>query len=208
MASPPSGEAAHRSDVGFAPRDLTDARALGEWQSRYEPSAWKWIGLEAVYLTVLLVTAVVAMITVWLGKPASWWALSPEQNITFSRYTYAWLGGTLGGAFFAIKWLYHTVAKQLWNLDRCLWRYFTPHVSGGLAFATTAIFNSILASDRGSFMSGPKTVAIGFLVGFFSDNALAKLAEVAETLLGPSRRAGSPKRPQGDNDPVRESPHA
>ena len=37
-------------------------------------------------------------------------------------------------------------------------------------------------------MSGTKAVAIGFLVGFFSDNALAKLAEVAETLLGPTRR--------------------
>jgi hypothetical protein len=189
-----------KSDVGFAPRDLTDARALGEWQSRYEGRAWKFIAVEAVYLTVLLAAVVVALINVWLGGPASWWSLSPDQNVTFTRYSYAWLGGTLGGVFFALKWLYHSVAKQLWNLDRCLWRYFTPHISGGLAFAITAIFNSILASDRGSFMSGTKTLAIGFLVGLFSDNALAKLAEVAETLLGPTRRFSSPKRHHNGSD--------
>ena len=189
------------SDPGFAPKDLTDARLPGQWRSRYEASAWKWILAEGVNLVLFLVVVVCSLVIIWLRHPAAWWQLSPQQSETFTVYAYAWLGGTLGGLLFAMKWLYHSVAKRLWHLDRALWRYLTPIISGGLAFATVAIFNSLLGSDQGPMMSGPKTIAIGFLVGFFSDNAVAKLAEVAETVLGPTRRSASSRQGQrSDSD--------
>ena len=114
--------------------------------------------------------------------------LSDQASQTFTRNALAWLGGSLGGTLFAMKWMYHTVAKQLWNLDRQLWRYFTPHISGGLAFVTIALMDSSEAFNPNIFASNERTVALGFLVGFFSDNALAKLAEIADTLFGPTRR--------------------
>src|SRR5262245_42135011 len=171
MDTPPTtGDHSAPPEIGFAPKDLTDGRAPGEWRSRYESAAWKWIFVEGVYLAALLVAVVSTMIVVWLRRPASWLQLSPAQSLVFTRYVYAWLGGTLGGVLFAMKWLYHSVAKWSWNLDRAPWRYLTPHISGGLAFATVAILNSIIANEASSSMSGTKAVAIGFLVGFFSDN--------------------------------------
>jgi len=149
------------------------------------------------------------LVVVWLRKPAAWWQLSPGQSETFTRYAFAWLGGTLGGLLFAMKWLYHGVAKQIWNLDRSLWRYLTPHISGGLAFAVAVTFASIIASEQGALISGTKAVAMGFLVGFFSDNAVAKLSEVAETLLGPTRRTPTlPERATNDRKDDKDEPPA
>jgi hypothetical protein len=180
------GDVLTEPDPGFAPKDLSDRRTLGDWRSRYESAAWKHILAEATYLMLLLIAAAILLVVVWLKRAPATWHLSRLQADLFVRYAYAWLAGTLGGVLFGMKWLYHSVAKQIWHVDRALWRYLTPHISGGLAFATVVILNSITATGQGATSSGGKTVAIGFLVGFFSDNAVAKLAEVARTLLGPS----------------------
>src|SRR6266498_6151749 len=155
MESPAgSGEPAAPLEVGFAPRDLTDGRPPGDWRSRYDSAAWKWIVVEGVYLAVVLAAVVVSIVVVWLRLPATWWQLPPMQSATFTRYAYAWLGGTLGGVLFAMKWLYHSVGKEMWHIDRSPWRYLTPHISGGLAFATIAILNSIMATESSPAMSG------------------------------------------------------
>jgi hypothetical protein len=198
-----TGEPAAPSEAGFAPKDLTDGKGAGEWDSRYGAAPWRAIIIEGAYLSLLLLVVVAGMVVVWLRQPGAWWHLSPMQSATFTRYAYAWLAGTLGGVLFAMKWLYHSVAKGTWHIDRAPWRYLTPHISGGLAFSTVAILNSLLATDAGAAMSGTKVVAIGFLVGFFSDNALAKLAEVAETLLGPTRRFDASKDKNSDEKPSR-----
>jgi hypothetical protein len=105
------------------------------------------------------------------------------------KYALSWGAGTLGGTLFAIKWLYHTVARQLWHMDRRLWRLFTPHISGGLAFGVTALIASgvIRIFDKNATNSYALLVGFGFLVGYFSDSAIAKLSEVADTLFGTSR---------------------
>lgn len=66
---------------------------------------------------------------------------------------------------------------------------FTPHISGGLAFAVTALIASgvFRIFDLKAMDSHPGVVGLGFLVGYFSDSAIAKLYEVAETLFGTSR---------------------
>jgi hypothetical protein len=180
-------------ESGFAPEDLTDGRRPGEWQSRYEPEAWKFIRREAAYLVVFMVMALVMILLVWLRRPQSLLHLSAADTRVFSRYAFAGLSGALGGVLFAMKWLYHTVAKQEWHLDRRPWRYLTPLISGGLAFFTVAIVQSVSAFDPAVVSTNARTTAFGFLIGFFSDNALAKLAEIAETLLGRTRHATSRK---------------
>src|SRR5437867_713614 len=149
-----SGDPAAPSEAGFAPKDLTDGKAPGEWHSRYGAAPWKLIIIEGVYLAVVLLAVVTALVVVWLRYPAAWWQLSPMQSATFTRYAYAWLAGTLGGVLFAMKWLYHSVAKGKWHIDRAPWRYLTPHISGGLAFSTVVILNSLLATEASSAMSG------------------------------------------------------
>lgn len=190
-------------ESGFAPKDLTDNRAPGDWRSRYEAAAWRYIWLEAAYLALLLLLVVAAICLVWLNRPQRRLGLSVTAGLTFSRYGLAWLSGTLGGVLFAMKWLYHTVAKQMWNLDRRLWRFLIPHISGGLAFATVAVIQSLGVFDPELVSTAAKTTGLGFLVGFFSDNALAKLADIAENLLGPSRRLMKPD--SKGTKPVRDS---
>lgn len=138
------------------------------------------------------------MLLLWLRFPYILWHLSDQEHRTLMRYGFAWLGGTLGGVLFAMKWLYHSVAKQMWHLDRRIWRFLTPHISGGLALVTLAIVTSLPIFKADLSSSAGQTLALGFLVGFFSDNALAKLAEVAETLFGRTRRtADHPGKPIG-----------
>jgi hypothetical protein len=125
-------------ETAFAPGDLTDGRKPGEWRSRYDNEAWSHIRKEAVYLCCLLVLVVALMLLVWLGFFQHVLHLSSAAGLTLSRYSFAWLGGMLGGVLFAMKWQYHSVAKLMWHLDRSVWR-LTPHISGGLAFASFAI---------------------------------------------------------------------
>jgi hypothetical protein len=175
-------------DPGFAPEDYTDGRKLGDWRSRYDKDAWSSIRWEAAYLTILLLVVSAAMFLIWLGYPQRRLGLSESKSFVFARYGLAGLSGMFGGVLFGMKWLYHSVAKQLWNLDRRWWRYFTPVISGGLAFATILVVESFGVFDPNLVSTDARTTAFGFLVGLFSDNALAKLAEVAQTLFGPTHR--------------------
>ncbi len=184
-------------DPGFAPGDYTDGRKPGDWRSRYDDEARNCIRWEAAYLTLVFAAAVVAIFLVWWGYPQRRMGLTDERNITFTRHCLSALSGVFGGVLFAMKWLYHSVAKQIWNLDRRWWRYFTPVISGGLAFAMILVIRSFGGFDPNLVSSNGRTIAVGFLIGLFSDNALAKLAEVAQTLFGPTHRQG--EKSSGDH---------
>ena len=121
----------------FGQEDPTDNRKLGDWESKYsDPKAKKEIRGEATYLGVLLVVTPLMMLILWLESPKHWLNLSDQKYNAILKYGLAWAAGTFGGTLFDLKWLYHSVARQLWHQDRRLWRVFTPHISGGLAFAS------------------------------------------------------------------------
>ncbi len=175
----------------FAPVDRSDGgRELGDWKSRYTDPGAKWgIRLEAAYLAVLLFFVPALIAILWLGYPKEWLGLSDQKYRGILKYGIAWLSGMMGGTLFDVKWLYHSVARQIWHLDRRLWRLFTPHISGGLAFAFIALISSgmLRIFDRKAVESLSLIVGVGFLVGYFSDSAVAKLTEIADTLFGASR---------------------
>lgn len=170
--------------------DFTDGRKLLEWGSKYtDPKAKKAIWLEFAYLAILLYSIPIGILILWLDYPKNWLNLCDQKYEPIIKYSIAWLGGTLGGTLFDLKWLYHSVARQIWHLDRRLWRYSVPHISGGLAFIMIALISSPILRifDQQSVESLSSVVGIAFLVGYFSDNALAKLKEISSNLFGTIR---------------------
>lgn len=177
----------HRKDPGFAPSDSTDGRIEGEWETKYsDPKAKRAIRFEAWYLCILLVVTFIIMVLMLCEMPQNWLGLSNESLRNFNMCIGSLVAGIFGGTIFAIKWLYHTVAHNLWHSDRRLWRLFTPLLSGSLAFITIIIISSGLFGvfDPTAVDSLVFIIAVGFLAGYFSDNAAAKLAEIATSIFG------------------------
>lgn len=195
-AEPDEGQLPSRE---FAPADTSDGRELGEWKTRYPAEVHPAITAEAIYLSI---HGFSFLVLAGIG-----WGIANRDITLVPVYVgfalVAFAGGGLGGTVFGLKWLYHSVAKALWNLDRRFWRLFTPWISAVLAIAVT----SLVAGDVVSFLDPaasrlPSSVfGLSFLVGYFSDITIGKLAEVAQALFGkrledtkPSRQIGG----QGD----------
>lgn len=174
----------------FGQADPTDGRDRYEWKSRYnDPIAQRGIRWEAIYLGILLFGFPAVMAVFWLRYPEHLLHLDDQRYAPITKYVFAWASGSLGGVLFDVKWLYHSVARGFWHQDRRLWRVFTPHISGGLSFFVLALVASggLRIFDRAATDSLALVIGLGFLVGYFSDSAIAKLTEVAETLFGTIR---------------------
>jgi hypothetical protein len=182
------------SDPGFAPADITDDRAAGDWKSRYDdPVAKWWIRAEACYLFVHMVIVIATIFGLAVADSYPGGSAPPASlpnTLSWQQLLHSWLGGVLGGTLFAMKWLYHAVAKNLWHVDRRLWRLFTPHLSGALALAFAILLSSGIVDivNQEGMASKWACFAICFLVGYFSDNATAKMSEVAKTVFGATQR--------------------
>ncbi|HKF83610.1 MAG TPA: hypothetical protein VKB23_11685 [Solirubrobacterales bacterium] len=174
-------------EVDFAPTDLTDGREEKNWRSRYQERWCRFqICAEALYLLVLLYGSAFLLLLVWLETPQSWLDVSDDQYATFQVYAYAWLGGLLGGTLFAVKWLYHTVGKGIWNADRLPWRIFIPHLSSAFSFGLIAIITSSIfpVLNQELVRQGAAVVGLSLILGYFSDFTVARLYRLAENLLG------------------------
>jgi hypothetical protein len=190
----------NRSDkpLDFAPADPLDSRSKWDWKSKYPAEANRWILLETFYLMFLIYVVAVLFFLFWRGYPGRWFHVAPADYLVWRRYAFAWLSGVWGGCLFSAKWLYHSVAKGEWHLDRRIWRYMTPHLSGGIAFGLFAVLSSGLFPlvDAASLRSLAATVAVGFIGGYFSDQAAAALAGFAARLFRQGR--GEPDKQQDE----------
>lgn len=193
LPSEPTSDSLTRSEkTQDGPESETTAidglRRPENWKSFYAdyPIAVKQIRREAIYLIALLFLIPILMMLFWIGRIGDWLHVPQQYRLGMSNYALSWLGGTLGGTLFAMKWLYHSVAKHEWYSDRQYWRYLTPHLSGALSFAIiTLISSGLLKIFDQSALHDPSTmVGLGFLCGYFSDSAIAKMTEVADTLFG------------------------
>ncbi len=174
-----------------------DHRQLGEWASRYRGSAWVQIGIEFSYLVLVLLANTIGLI--WIGyhvassSPAAHQAttlfgipLDYPRDRAFLLWIAVGFSGVIGGSCFALKWLYHSVAKGLWNRDRVLWRLIVPILSGSVAvFVSMLVASGILSLIDSKFFSNfYGATGVGWLVGYFSDNVLASLQKLAHKWFG------------------------
>jgi hypothetical protein len=172
---------------------LTDGRDEGAYATKYSASAWFQISVELFYLVGALACALAG-----LGLLAKFAVFQEQSGLVFSLlgpadrskalqlYATIALSGVCGGCSSALKWLYHTVAKQRWHRDRLIWRFTVPLLSGTLAvFAGMMIVSGLVPFLARSWLTGLTTAAaFGFFVGLFSDNLLAALEKVAFNIFG------------------------
>ena len=173
--------------ASFAPYDLTDGRKPGHWQSRYkDDEAKKAIRWERNYLIVVFSGSVILPVLIMVLLNFFETQINLDST-NLKKYLFSWAGGTLGGTMFSAKWLYHSVAKYNWNIDRQMWRILTPHLSAALALIFIVLLNSeMLNIAAPKSLTIHKCFGIGFLVGYFSDNAIGKLTELAQVFFGSS----------------------
>jgi len=155
------------------------------------------IGIEFTYLVLILCSCTAGLIciayhvappspadhqsVILLGIPFDY-----PKDRNFLLWMSVGFSGMVGGSCFALKWLYHSVAKGLWNRDRILWRLIVPVLSGSVAvFVSMLVASGILSLIDSKFFSNFYGAAgAGWLVGYFSDNVLASLQKLAHKWFG------------------------
>lgn len=170
--------------------DPTDGRDPYEWKSRWPPEARKQQYLEGGYVFLMLVAALALLFLTWRNILAGYLALEGTSAATFNKFSYYAFSGLLGGTVFGVKYLYRVVARGRWNEDRRLWRLLSPWLSLSLAFAIATLIEAGWVSVAGTGAAATpasKYLAIGFLIGYFSDFAVAKMHEIARVVFGTSR---------------------
>lgn len=178
VANPTSGKA---SDT--IPHDETDGRKRLEWKSRYPDAARLQIRIEASAVAFVSLGSLLMIFLLWSGMLGQAIHCAPCARPVFLRYGYFFWGGVLGGTLFGIKYLYHVVAKGFWNQDRCLWRVLSPLLAGSLAFVVGALTDAGFLGLTISASKAPAFLSLGFVTGYFSDKALAKMTEIAEVIF-------------------------
>jgi len=163
-----------------------DGRQPGQWNTVYCIKSWKFIIAESIYVSILLIFAFILCFFTWTAHLNNFISVSSNRYISIVPFIYCFSSGLIGGTLFAIKWLYHSVARQKWHIDRILWRIFTPWISGVFALVMYILMKSGLFSafDGNAISDGYIAFSIGFLVGYFSDSAMSKFREIANTLFG------------------------
>lgn len=182
VATPSPGETPPDSSHKIA-IEPTDGRTQYEWKTCYPREAVLQIRCEGFYLFFVLVVSLFLIFTCWHGILFENLALSPNQLVPLRKYTFYAASGMLGGVVFGIKFFYRVVARGYWHQDRRIWRIMSPFLAMILAFATGVLIDANLFAIRGP-SSTPAFVSIGFLTGYFADQANAKMCEIAAVIFG------------------------
>jgi len=174
--------------------DYDDGRETGDWNSRYDARAWFQIVVEFLLLFFYLIFANYFLLESIIEKPEEnvreGFVYSSLFGVHIAEENAKWialaLAGFVGGAVFDLKWMYHSVAKGIWNIDRCLWRIIVPFNSAMVSLFTGFLFASgvipFLKND--SFEDFYVLLGFGFVFGYFSDNILAALQNLAKKAFG------------------------
>lgn len=150
-----------------------------EWDCRtkYDDKYLKQIRWEAGYTIILFSISVILIFLNYMETFEVILKFSGDKKIIFHKVAYCVLAGFMGGTTFSLKYFYRVVARGLWDEDRKYWRYFAPFISIPLSIVMAAIM------VRDVTASSTAAVSVGFLTGYFSDEAVSKLYDIACALF-------------------------
>lgn len=172
--------------------DPTDGRKQYQWTTGYPPKVLREIHWESIYLLFVVIFSFSLIFATWIGWATSLFSLTSDQAITLKKYLYYAASGMLGGVAFGLKYFYRVVARGYWHQDRRIWRLMSPYIAMTLAFVMGAMIDASFIKTLGP-SSGALCVSLGFLVGYFADQAIGKMYEIANVIFGPIARK------KGDN---------
>ncbi len=154
----------------------------------------KW---EAIYLVSLLIINFLLFFFVWNDWVGGLLKINDEKMLVFKSYSYFALSGMLGGITFGMKFFYRVVARGFWHQDRIYWRLLSPIIGSVISLIVGAMINSGLL-NTGKSINSSSILAIGFFAGYFADEAVGKMYDVASVIFGNSSL--SQGRNKSDNE--------
>ena len=157
----------------------SDSRKRYDYESRYPASARKSQKSEAIYLGIVLLLSFIMIILNHLNFFTYIFNYIGCHDLDLCKKAiYCALFGLAGGTVFDIKYFYRTIARGYWNEDRIFWRIFTPWISIVLALVIFAILHKTVVESNVLV-----SISIGFLSGYFSDDAIGKMSDVAKVIF-------------------------
>jgi len=165
--------------------DSTDGRRVCEWQSRYPVEAKKEMFWESVLVLCLFFFALFLIFATWRGWLAELCVIPAKDLIAFNKYAYYSFSGFLGGLVFGMKYLYRVIARGYWHQDRKAWRIMSPFIALSVAFIVGNLIDASIINANKPLIT-PAIVSIGFLSGYFADEAVGKMYEIASVIFGKS----------------------
>lgn len=155
-----------------------DGRKKGDYKTRYPDKKCQFkIKRDAIYISALLFLALLSILLNFLEVFETVLKLEGDKKTIFHKAMYCVTSGLLGGATFGMKYFYRVVARGLWNEDRVYWRMFSPFI----AVSLSVVMAAIMVKDV--FSSSALAISVGFLTGYFSDEAVSKMYDVACVLF-------------------------
>lgn len=165
--------------------DPTDGRKQYEWKTRYPSDARIKIRVETIYLFIIFFVSLFLIFANWKGWFGLLFSLSTDDTLTFKKYAYYALSGMLGGITFGMKYFYRVVARGFWNQDRIIWRIMSPFIAMTVSLIVGMMIDASFLTAKQPITS-TAIVSIGFLAGYFADEAVGKMYEVACVIFGKS----------------------
>ena len=174
-----------KTKLQIDPSDTTDGRKRYQWKSEYPNRAKIEIGIESLYLFIMMICCFGVIYYTWKGVICSLLSIPLDQIFAFKKYTFYSISGLLGGVAFGMKYLYRTVARGWWHQDRLIWRLLSPFVAMIVAFIIGALIDASIIPTK--YLARNAThISIGFLSGYFADQAVGKMYEIARVIFGRS----------------------
>ncbi|RPI18650.1 MAG: hypothetical protein EHM58_04910 [Ignavibacteriae bacterium] len=167
--------------------DPTDGRKPFEWKSRWSPEARKEMRFESIYLFFIFFSSIFFLFVAWQNWLGIWLSHTPQEFYSIRKYSFYASSGMLGGIVFGMKYFYRVVARGHWHQDRRPWRLMLPFIATAISVIVGAMLNAGMMIVTAQVpISAPSIISIGFLAGYFADEAVGKMYEIANVIFGRS----------------------
>jgi hypothetical protein len=143
------------------------------------------ITFEFFYLVVIFIAACMSVFILQIK--------SIELGLTHDNKLalFTLLGGFLGGWVYDAKWFYRVTARGRhdqygfsWQPHKFYWRVMTPFLSALVAFSTYMLLDSgLFPVELKNKDSAKVAISVCFVLGYFSDLVLSRLAKWAEKIV-------------------------